>query len=144
MKNRAERTDEKQTGTIAAVGPLLLPMIAGIARSKQALLEWVHQVGLAALAEVFEHDAAQLAGPRGKHHHQRSHYRWGSSWSELLFGGHAIRVRRPRLRATAGTEPQLPSLEQFRGADPVPVKVLNQILLGVSTRGYHKSPFYER
>jgi len=139
MKNRAERTEEKQTGAIAAVGQLLLPMIAGIARSKQALLEWVHQVGLAALAEVFEHDATQLAGPRGKHHNQRSHYRWGSSWSELPFGGRWIRLRRPRLRATTGAETQLPSLAQFRGADPVPAKVLNQILLGVSTRGYQHS-----
>ena len=54
------------------VEQLLLPMIAGLARSKQALMEWVHQVGLAALAEVFEYDAEQLAGPRGKHDRARS------------------------------------------------------------------------
>jgi hypothetical protein len=27
----------------------------------------------------------------------------------------------------------------FRGVDPLPARVLNQILLGVSTRGYHNS-----
>jgi putative transposase len=43
------------------------------------------------------------------------------------------------LRGTSGGEARLPSLEQFCAADPVPVKVLNQILLGVSTRGYQKS-----
>jgi len=42
-------------------------MIEGMARSKQALLEWVQQVGLSALGELFERDAEQLAGPRGKH-----------------------------------------------------------------------------
>jgi transposase-like protein len=121
------------------VEQLLLPMIAGLARSKQALMEWVHQVGLAALAEVFEYDAEQLAGPRGRHDRARSHYRWGTVFSELPFGGRWIRLRHPRLRGSAGGEAHLPSLEQFRDADPVPVRVLNQILLGVSTRGYHRS-----
>jgi len=102
-------------------------------------LEWVHQVGLAALAEVFEHDAEQLAGPKGRHHAGRSHYRWGSMWSELPFGGRLIRLRRPRLRGAAGGEAKLPSLEEFRAGDPVPVKVLNQILLSVSTRGCRKN-----
>jgi putative transposase len=139
MRNRAERAIGKQAGTIASMGQLLLPMIVGIARSKQALLEWVHQVGLAALAEVFEYDAEQLAGPKGKHDRGRSHYRWGAVFSDLPFGGRWIRLRRPRLRGRSGGEAQLRSLEEFRAADPVPVKVLNQILLGVSTRGYQKS-----
>jgi len=49
----------------------MLPMIEGIARSKQGLLEWVHQVGLSALSELFERDAEQIAGPRGKHSRER-------------------------------------------------------------------------
>lgn len=44
MRNKAGKTKEKQAGATAAVGQLLLPAIAGIARSKQALLEWAHQV----------------------------------------------------------------------------------------------------
>jgi transposase-like protein len=135
MRNRAERNEGKQAGPITAVGQLLLPMISGIARSKQALLEWVHQVGLAALSEVFEYDAEQLAGAKGKHRNSRSHYRWAS---ELPFGGRWVRLQRPRVRATAGGEARLPSVEHFRAADQVPVRVLNQILLGVSTRGYNK------
>jgi hypothetical protein len=43
------------------------------------------------------------------------------------------------VRATAGGEARLPSIEHFRAGDQVPVRVLNQILLGVSTRGYEKS-----
>jgi hypothetical protein len=42
------------------VGHLLLPMISGIAYTRQALSEWVHQVGLTALSEVFEYAAEQL------------------------------------------------------------------------------------
>jgi transposase-like protein len=139
VRNKAESIEGKQAGPIWAVGQLLLPMIAGIARSKQALLEWVHQVGLAALSEVFEYDAEQLAGSRGKHRSTRSHYRWGTTFSELPFGGRWVKLARPRVRATAGGEARLPSVEHFRAADQVPVRVLNQILLGVSTRGYDKS-----
>ncbi len=139
MRSRAESYEGKQAGRITAVGQLLLPMISGIARSKQALLEWVHQVGLAALSEVFEYDAEQLAGTKGKHRSPRSHYRWGTTFSELPFGGRWVRLQRPRVRATGGGEARLPSLEHFRAADQVPVRVLNQILLGVSTRGYGKS-----
>jgi hypothetical protein len=62
MRNRAKSTEPKQGGAIATVGQLWLQMVAGIARSKQARLEWVHQVGLAALSEVFEYDAEQLDG----------------------------------------------------------------------------------
>jgi putative transposase len=139
MRNKAESIEGKQAGAITAVAQLLLPMISGIARSKQALLEWVHQVGLAALSEVFEYDAEQLAGARGKHRSPRSHYRWGTTFSELPFGGRWVKLQRPRVRATAGGEARLPSVEHFRAADQVPVRVLNQILLGVSTRGYEKS-----
>lgn len=140
MRNRAESSEEKQAGAITGVAQLLLPMISGIARSKQALLEWVHQVGLAALSEVFEYDAEQLVGARGKHRRPRSHYRWGTTFSELPFGGRWVRLQRPRVRASAaGGEARLPSIEHFGAADQVPVRVLNQILLGVSTRGYEKS-----
>jgi hypothetical protein len=54
-------------GLLLSAQQLLLPMIEGMARSKQALLEWVQQLGLRALGELFERDAEQLAGPKGKH-----------------------------------------------------------------------------
>ncbi len=64
------------------VRQLLLPLVAGMVRSKQPLMEWVHQVGLRAPGEVFEHDVEQIAGLRGRHTKGRSHYRWGSTASE--------------------------------------------------------------
>src|ERR1700730_11062924 len=69
MRNRAKSAEAKQTsaGWWLPVEQLTLPMIEGIARSKERLLEWVHQVGLSALRELFEHDAERIAGPKGKH-----------------------------------------------------------------------------
>jgi len=141
MRNRAKSREAKQAGggLLLAAQQLLLPMIEGMARSKQALLEWVQQVGLSALGELFERDAEQLAGPKGKHSKERSHYRWGSAPAELPFGGRRIVVNRPRVRNLVGGEEQLPTVEHFQRIDPVPARVLNQILLGVSTRGYEKS-----
>ena len=141
MRKRAKSREAKQAGTrlLITAQQLLLPMIEGIAHSKAALLEWVHQVGLSALGELFERDAEQLAGPKGKHSKERSHYRWGSAAAELPFGGRRIVVSRPRVRKIVGGEEQLPTVEHFQRVDPVPARVLNQILLGVSTRGYEKS-----
>ncbi len=141
MRKRAKSREAKQAGTglLLTAQQLLLPMIEGIAHSKAALLEWVHQVGLSALGELFERDAEQLAGPKGKHSKERSHYRWGSAPAELPFGGRRIVVSRPRVRNIVGGEEQLPTVEHFQRVDPVPARVLNQILLGVSTRGYEKS-----
>ncbi|HEY6355845.1 MAG TPA: IS256 family transposase [Burkholderiaceae bacterium] len=141
MRNRAKSAEAKQTnaGWWLPVEQLTLPMIEGIARSKESLLEWVHQVGLSALRELFEHDAERIAGPKGKHSTERSHYRWGSAPAELPFGGRRIVVRRPRVRSRSGQEARLATVEHFQRIDAVPARVLNQILLGVSTRGYAHS-----
>jgi putative transposase len=141
MRNRAKNIEAKQAGTglLLTVQQLVLPMIEGIVRSKQSLLEWVHQVGLSALGELFEHDVERMAGPKGKHSSERSHYRWGSAPAELPFGGRRIVVRRPRVRSRSGQEAQLATVEHFQRIDPLSAWVFNQILLGVSTRGYEQS-----
>src|ERR1017187_4259486 len=104
-------------GLVLTAQQLLLPMIEGMARSKQALLEWVQQVGLSALGELFERDAEQLAGPKGKHSKERSHYRWGSAPAELPLGtehrgrrgaaahGRALPAHRSGARASAQSDP---------------------------------------
>ncbi len=51
-------------------------------------------------------------------------------------GGQRIQVARPRVRSTAGQEAVLPSVAAWQDRDPLTARVLEQILLGVSTRGY--------
>ncbi len=48
-------------------------------------------------------------------------------------------VQRPRVRSVSGKESRLPYFEAVREEDPLPERVVNQILLGVSTRGYESS-----
>jgi len=143
MKSKAEKrqgTQEAGAGpAVEKVRQLLLGMVAGMAGAKQDLMEWVQDLGLAALQEVFEADATTIAGPKGEHRADRTHHRWGTTGTELPFGGRRIKVPRPRVRSKSGQEVGLPSVERFQTADPLPERVVNQILLGVSTRGYGAS-----
>jgi transposase-like protein len=118
---------------------LLLPMVQGLLETKANLMAWVHERGLEALAELFRCEAEQLAGPKGKHRADRTHHHWGGARCELGFGGRLIAVERPRVRARVGGEARLPSVEAFERQDPLPARVVEQILLGVSTRGYERS-----
>lgn len=142
MRSRAEKRDQKQAPVLTALGnlrQLLMPMVAGMAAAKQDLMEWVQEVGLEALKEVFESDAIAIAGPKGRHSQERINHRWGTTDTELPFGGRRIGLKRPRVRSKLGQEVTLPSVARFQAEDPLPERVLNQIVLGVSTRGYGSS-----
>jgi hypothetical protein len=107
--------------------------------TRQSLLEWVHTVGGIALDAVFREEAAALAGPKGQHDAARTHHHWGRTARELTFGGRRLSVPCPRVRSTAGREATLPSVAAFRGRDPLTTRVMDQLLLGISSRGYARS-----
>ena len=141
MKRRTDKGVGNQVGLslVEQVGQRLVPLVAGITATKQGLLEWVHDFGLKALDELMRDDAARIVGEKGKHRADRTHHYWGRTRSELTFGGRRISVEKPRVRSKDGREEALPALEEFRDRDPLSERVLNQLLLGVSTRGYDAS-----
>ena len=144
MRRKSKKPVRKQTHSptgevVGQVGQILLPMIAGIAATKADLTEWVYEQGLTALHLLLREDAEKIAGPKGKHEKERTHNHWGSTDGELSFGGRRIQVSRPRVRSKSGAEASLPYFEAFRAEDPLPERVLNQILVGVSTRNYESS-----
>lgn len=148
MKSKAEKGTRKQTATepqpLERLRQMLLPMVAGISATKQHLVEWVHGVGLEALSAVLQESAEGLAGKKGGRLAERSANHWGRTRTELPFGGRRVVIERPRVMSTrneAGRryELALPAVEHFKAVDPLPERVVNQILLGVSTRGYEAS-----
>lgn len=144
MTKRAEKQRGMQGKSatplpVESLVQVLLPMVTGLVTARQDLMTWVHQRGLDALDEVFRGDAEALAGPKGKHREERTHHHWGSTRTELPFGGQRIIVERPRVRTTDGREARLATVETFRELDPLPERVVERILLGVSTRGYSRS-----
>src|SRR5437660_9439945 len=114
-------------------------MLTGMATTRHDLLAWVHAQGLAALDELFLAEAVALAGPKGRHHPQRTHHHWGMAATELTFGGRRVQVHRPRVRQTAGGEATLPSVAAFRDRDPLSARMMQPLLAGVSTRQYDAS-----
>lgn len=123
----------------AEVRQMLVPLVAGVMATKQELLAWVHEHGLRALDELLCTEAEQLAGPKGRHRDDRAYNHWGRTTTAMPFGGRRIAISRPRVRSKSGREVSLPSLQSFRRADPMPGRVVEQIVLGVSTRGYDRS-----
>ena len=123
-------------GTGGGLAEVLTPLIEGMTATRTHLLEWVHTLGVGALHAVFRAEAEALAGPKGQHQVDRTHHHWGCTATELTFGGRRIQVARPRVRSRAGQEAVLPAVAAWRARDPLTARVLEQILLGVSTRGY--------
>ena len=152
MRKRAEKTRKRQEGrkladatrlhdvfTAEGMRQMLLPLVAGAASTRQSLMQWCHGLGVEALKGIFLDDAIRIAGPLHKHQQVRMHHHWGWTPTGLEFGGRRISVDRPRVRERGGGEVTLPTVEYLQSFDPLPDAVLNQILLGVSTRGYDAS-----
>src|SRR5213594_1930426 len=121
---RAERTQGKN-GAGPELAHLVEPMLAGMSSTRQHLLAWVQAVA--------------LAGPKGRQQAQRTHHHWGTTATELTFGGRRVQMPRQRVRRTSGGEATLPSVARFRERDPLTARMMQQLLAGVSTRQYDAS-----
>src|SRR5260370_6654578 len=104
MTKRTERAERTQVENGAGREPaqLVEPMLAGMTTTRQHLLAWVHAQGLAALDELFREEALALAGPKGRHQAPRTHHHWGTTATELTFGGRRARGRGPPARGAPG------------------------------------------
>jgi putative transposase len=141
MTKRTEKTGGTQGATTeaGALARLLAPLVDGMKTTRHQLLTWVQSAGLVALEAVFREEAATLAGPKGRHNPTRTHHHWGAALRQLTFGGRQLSLPCPRVRSRAGTEAALPSVLAFRNKDPLTTRVMDQLLLGISTRGYAAS-----
>ena len=145
MKKEAAKKLGKQevipAATSIALGQLALPMMIASEAIKKGLLAFVQQIGMLAFREMLESEAEKIAGPKGKHQGERTHHHWGTAPTPLPFGGRHVVVERPRVRrkGKGGKEVELPSVAAARQADPMPAHVAEQVVVGVSTRGYERS-----
>jgi putative transposase len=146
MSKRAAIKERKQEGTPVAMSiamqQLMLPLLLAVDATKKGLLGFVQQMGMVVLSELLELEAAQIAGPKGKHIEGRTHHHWGTATTPICFGGRNVSVAHPRVRVRGrgkGGEVTLPSVEALRESDPLSSRVAEQIVLGVSTRGYERS-----
>lgn len=143
-KARKQEVARSET-TIAmsmAMQQLMLPLLLAMDATKKGLLAFVQQMGMAVLSELLATEAAMIAGPKGKHVRGRTHHHWGTTRTPLCFGGRNVSIERPRVRTRGegkNKEIELPTIEALREGDPLSARVAEQIVLGVSTRGYERS-----
>ena len=106
---------------------------------REALYDTVIGAGLACVDEVLEMERVALCGERYEHLADRQALRAGHVASSLVLGGRRVAVQRPRARSVAGRELRLPSWREWSARDPLEQRAVEQMVLGVSTRGYARS-----
>src|SRR5882672_9821253 len=145
MKKRAAVERKNQGPTTPEVSMVLqqltLPLLMAVEATKKGLYAFIQQMGMLALSELLAAEAERIAGPKGRHASEREYHHWGSATTTLPFGGRHVSVERPRVRGKGkgSKEVELPSLQTLRETDPMTERVLEQIAVGVSTRGCERS-----
>mgnify|MGYP000990124178 FL=1 len=133
MRDTTSKQNQKE-----AARELTITLPAVVATSLQEL---VHTVGMHAPFALLKAEQTALCGPRYQHDPQRAANRHGSTPGELVLGGgRRVRVRKPRVRSVEGQELKLPTWEQFSNEDPIDQRATEQMLVGVSTQKYARSP----
>jgi transposase-like protein len=128
------------TKVIGSEGATEAPMLKLLGEAvRQDLRAFVINAGMEALKMVLEAERTEICGRRYEHQGERKVYRSGHAPGELVLGGRRVRVERPRARGLDGKEAHLPSWKRFANEDPLGERAVEQMLLGVSTRGYDSS-----
>lgn len=115
-----------------------LPLVDLLLDTKAELFELMIRSGLRVLDVMLEEDRTALCGPRYVHDATRVASRAGTVSSEVVLGGRKVAVQRPRVRAD-GHEVPLTTFEALAAQDPLNRRVLEQMLVGVTTRQYARS-----
>jgi putative transposase len=115
-----------------------LPLVDLLVDTRTELFELAVRSGLRVLETMLEEDRTAICGPRYAHVADRAASRAGTVASEVVLGGRKVAIRRPRVRA-GGQEVALPTFRAMAEEDPLNRRVVEQMLVGVATRGYARS-----
>jgi transposase-like protein len=133
MKKNAKKSKSNQEPSVSRQRTLRLAEFV-----QRNLFAFVIAEGMKALDEVLEQDREQLCGPAHSKGPEGAPLRWGHAEGRLVMGGQRVTVKKPRVRHE-GQEVTLPSWAAFSDEDPLDERTLEQMVLGVSTRGYKRS-----
>jgi len=115
-----------------------LPLVDLLVDTRTELLELAVRSGMKVLEAMMEEDRTAVCGARYVHEPNRAASRAGSVASEVVLGGRKVALRRPRVRAD-GHEVALPTFQVLAQTDPLNRRVVEQMLVGVTTRQYARS-----
>jgi transposase-like protein len=123
---------------VAVESPRHLPLVDLLVDARTELFELAMRSGLKVLETMLEEDRVALCGARYAHLAERRASRAGTVSSDVVLGGRKVAVRRPRVRAE-GREVPLPTFQAMADEDPLNRRVVEQMLVGVTTRRYARS-----
>ena len=103
------------------------------------LREVMVNFGLKAFTDMLEDDRTELCGPKNRPQAERAAYRHGYDEGRVVLGGRKVVLEKPRVRSVEGAELELPSWKRAQEEDPLQERVLEQVLVGVSSRKYGRS-----
>src|SRR5690349_750968 len=132
-----KKAAKEPPGNQASLWTQLLIPLAALVRGD--LLALVHQLGLQAVGAMLEAERTKLCGERYKHDASRRATRAGSTRGELALGGRRVAVKRPRVVDRDGHEIPLDTWCQLGSSDPLDMRALEQMAIGVATRRYARS-----
>jgi putative transposase len=112
--------------------------LAGAAQ--EGLLALSVGVGLGVLVELMAEEVDEVVGPKGRHDPERAAVRHGHEAGEVTLGGRRVAPERPRVRsADSSEEVELHTYRHFADRDPLTRLVCEQLLAGVSARGFERT-----
>ena len=132
-----KKASKESLGNQPSLWTQLLMPLAALVRGD--LLALVHQLGMQAVAAMLEAERTRLCGERYKHDSSRRATRAGSTRGELALGGRRAALRRPRVVDRAGHEVPLDTWAKLASSDPLDLRALEQMAIGVATRKYARS-----
>ena len=115
-----------------------LPLVELLIDTEAELFDLAVRSGLQVLDAMLEEDRTAICGPRYAHQADRTASRAGTVSSTVVLGGRKVSVRRPRVRSGRQEVP-LPTFQTMAQTDPLRRRTVEQLLVGVSTRGYARS-----
>lgn len=133
MKTKSRISPERNQGKRT------VPIADVVIDSRATLMELAVATGVQVLQAMLEEDRTALCGRRYQHQgRRRAAGRAGTTVSEVALGGRHVAIQRPRVRA-GGREVPLPTLQALAVGDPLTRRTVEQMLVGVATRQYHRS-----
>ena len=115
-----------------------LPLVELLIDTEAELFDLAVRSGRQVLDAMLEEDRTALCGPRYAHQADRTASRAGTVASEVVLGGRKVGIRRPRVRS-GRQEVSLPTFQAMAQTEPLRRRTVEQLLVGVSTRGYARS-----
>lgn len=131
--------DKRQlTEFLIREGQFLLPMVKLIEQSELAINDLVDVLGRASIEAVLELSAQERAGARSPGR-ESGLVRWhGRQGGVVHLAERKVRVSKPRLRHKSEGEVSIPAYEALKTQGKLSTRMMEILLLGVSTRRYEK------